>query len=38
MLKTLRTIASGKKDYGNDVADLTECREIAKKTLREIGC
>lgn len=34
----LRTIASGKKNYGEDVKDYNECREIAKKAIRDVGC
>jgi hypothetical protein len=34
----LRTIASGKKDYGENVADMLECREIAMGALGKAGC
>lgn len=40
MVCSLRTIASGKKDYGENISDTdySECRKIAKDTLREVGC
>lgn len=40
MVDALRTIASGKKDYGNSLSDTdyAECRKIAKNALRKIGC
>lgn len=39
MVEALRTIASGKKDYGESVAntDYSECRQIAREALRRVG-
>lgn len=39
MVDALRTIASGKKDYGVSLSDTdyTECRQIARAALRKVG-
>lgn len=39
MVDALRTIASGKKDYGVSISDqdYSECRTIAKNALRKVG-
>lgn len=39
MVDALRTIASGKKDYGEPITDTdySECRKIARNALRRSG-
>lgn len=38
LVQALRTIASCKKDYGKEVADIEECRAIAREALVATGC
>ena len=38
MLAALRTIASGKGNYGRDIEEPEEYRAIAQQTLKKIGC
>ena len=37
MADALRTIASGRKDFGEPIADQHECEQIALNTLEKIG-
>ena len=40
MVDALRAIASGKKIYGYSIidTDYSECRDIARNALKQVGC
>lgn len=38
MVQALRTIASGKADYGRTIETMEEYEQIAKDALRKVGC